>query len=61
MSNFGIYLNFIVTMVTKKADELGLKLINCHFGPNSRLLDLVLKIDISTAKYQRIRSICCML
>ena len=34
----GFYFTFIVAMVTKMADEIGLKQRNCHFGPNVRFL-----------------------
>ena len=36
---FCIYLNFIVAMMTKNDDKIGLKQRNCHFGPNLRLLE----------------------
>ena len=43
-------------MVTKMADKIGLKQRNCHFGQNLRLFEdrFFKKLDISTAKYQKI-------
>ena len=37
-----------VAMVTKMADEIGLKLRNCHFRPNLRLLET----DFLRIRYQ---------
>ena len=39
VKNFGIYSNFTVAMVTKMANKIVLKLRNCHFEPNLRLLE----------------------
>ena len=40
VQNFHIYFYFKVAMVTKMGDKIGLKQRNCHFGLNSRLLEI---------------------
>ena len=48
MLNFGIYLNFTVAIVIQMANKIVLKQRNCHFGPNSMLLET----DILIIRYQ---------
>ena len=50
----GIYLNFIVAIVTKMAAKIGLKSRNGHFGPHFRFWEAIF---FSKAKYQTVA--CC--
>ena len=66
MYNSDIYFTLIIgtCMVTKMADKIGLKLRNCHFAPNLRILEtdfLSLRIRYQQKRIPKIKLlICCV-